>query len=262
MPKININNAEFYYELHGQGEPVVLISGYGANHLFWFPILPLLSQHFQVLVFDNRAIGQTIDNSHFPLTAEFMANDTMALIKELGLKKPHIVGQSMGGTIAQNIAARFPTLINKLGILNSSAKWRQAMLRGLWSMWLIRKANNFDCWFETNLAWVFGEEFLQNSEQVENLRLTILNDPYPQSVENQERQYAALTEFDGRAALKNITAKTLVSYGTQDIISLPSESKEIAENIMQAKLIEFDCGHGIVAEVPHELARTLIDFLM
>ena len=106
MPKILVNNAEFYYELNGTGQPLILISGYTCNHNFWHPILDTLSSKFQVLTFDNRGCGKTKDNSQ-PLLAKLMADDVMALAKALGLKKPHIIGQSMGGTIAQTVASNY-----------------------------------------------------------------------------------------------------------------------------------------------------------
>lgn len=72
-----------------------------------------LATRFQVLIFDNRAIGQTKDNNT-PFTLEIMAEDTMALVQQLGLENPVILGQSMGGAIAQIIAKNYATQINKL----------------------------------------------------------------------------------------------------------------------------------------------------
>lgn len=262
MPHLKINNTAFYYELSGKGQPLVLISGYAADHFFWQPILAEMEKHFQVLIFDHRAIGQTQDGDTFPLTAQIMADDIMNLVKALGLKKPHIVGQSMGGTIAQNIAVRYPDEISKLVILNSTLKWRQAMLLGLKSMLNVQRENgSFDTVFELILSWVYGEAFLNNPTQVEFLRSVFLNNPYPQSLANQERQYAALVEFDGRNHASQIKADTLVVSGLEDVISLPAESKEIAESIPHAKLVELQCGHGITGEMPKELSQILTQFL-
>ena len=125
MPKIKANNATFYYELVGKGQPIILIAGYTCDYSTWQLMMEQLSNHFQVLVFDNRGIGQTTDTNE-PLSAELMAEDVIALSEQLHLDKPHIVGQSMGGTIAQTIAAKFPDKINKLCLLTTSAKWRHA----------------------------------------------------------------------------------------------------------------------------------------
>lgn len=261
MAAIKLNNAEFYYELHGRGPALVLVGGFGADHLFWAPILEPLTQHFQILIFDNRAIGQTKDQGDEKLSADVMADDTIALIKALELKKPHIIGQSMGGTIVQSLAARYPDHISKLGILNSSLKWRKAMLCGLQALIDMRKLNlNFDIWFQQMIAWVFGEAFLQTPKQVELLKNMFLNNPFPPSVKDQERQYAVIERFNGHAGLKKITAPTLVMFGKQDILSLPDESKAIAEGIAGAKLVGLDCAHGMVAEMPRETVSALIEF--
>ena len=160
MPHIKINDAEFYYELHGKGSPLVLIAGYASDHSFWMPIISKLDQDFQVLIFDHRAIGQTKEAGHFPLTADIMAEDVMQLIRAVGFVKPHIVGQSMGGTVAQRIAARYPNEISKLVILTSTLKWRQSMLLGLKSILNVqREQGSFDTVFELMRALFLNNPF-------------------------------------------------------------------------------------------------------
>jgi len=73
MATLEINNAQFYYELYGKGEPLILISGYSGNGNSWAPLIPKLSEHFQVLTFDNRGVGKTIDSSQY-LSIELMAD--------------------------------------------------------------------------------------------------------------------------------------------------------------------------------------------
>ena len=90
---------------------------------------------------------------------------------------------------------------------------------------------------------------------------SILDNPYPQSFDDQTRQFKTLAMFDGRACLKNINAETLVIYGTQDLISLPMESEYMASHIPQSTLLPFDCGHGITHELPNALAVALKRFL-
>ena len=263
MPTIKIKEIEFYYELHGSGEPLVLVSGYTADHTYWTPILQDLASHFQVLVFDNRAVGQTQDESMALLTAESMADDTMTLIKALGLVKPNLIGQSMGGSIVQCLAARYADQVSKIAIVNSTAKWRLAVVHGLRNLLFMRKENtNFDIQFDTMLAWVFGEAFLKDIAQVTALRELVLSAPYPQSILNQERQFAVLPQFDARPYLSKITAPTLVVSGSQDILSLPVESEFLAKEISGSKLIELDCAHAPLAERPREALAALVKFFL
>lgn len=261
MAMINANRANFYYEIYGKGKPIILIAGYTCDFSSWQMILEGLTKYFQVLVFDNRGIGRTTDDN-VALSVKLMAQDVMALADALHLEKPHIVGQSMGGTIAQTIASLYPDKISKLSVLTSSAKWRQAMLRGLKSLLVMRERDiDFDFIFEATLPWIFGETFLSNAKNINEFKQIILENPYPQSLNDQIRQFRVLDEFNGLAQLKSIKAPTLVAYGIQDLIALPNESKYMASQISQSKLVEFDCGHGIMLEQPQQLTETLIDFL-
>lgn len=257
MAKIHLNNCEFHYELRGKGPPVILIAGYTCNHSFWDPILKSLSQKFQILTFDNRAVGQTKDNQE-KLSAELMAEDVMALAEALQLVRPHIAGHSMGGTIAQCIGAKYSPKISKLAILSSSPKWRSALILSTRSLLEMRRQNcPFDLVAEATLPWIFGENFLNNRQAVEELKTTALNYPFPQSIQDQERQHSVLTQFDGRHQLQKILAKTLIVYGSQDVAALPCESKYMAKSIPQNILKELDCGHGMILEQPEQLAELL-----
>lgn len=262
MPKITVNNANFYYELHGAGPSLILIAGYGGNGRSWMPIVDALSQHFQVLIFDNRGVGQTTDDSAI-LTVEIMAQDVMALAEALNLEKPHIVGRSMGGTIVQYIAANYPDKIGKIGILVSSAKWRKATLMSIHALIRMSEQNvDPEICNEMELAWGFGNQFLLNDQSRKSLEQAAQNNPYTQSIADQKRQFNVLEKFDGIKELDKIKASTLIAYGTEDLLSLPQESKFLVSQIPHAKLVEFECGHIIVMEQTEKLAKELIEFLI
>lgn len=261
MPKINVNNANFYYESHGKGEPLILIAGYTCDHTVWSMILDKLSQQFQVIIFDNRGVGQTVDQGE-TLTAELMAKDVIALAEALNLEKPHVVGQSMGGNIALQVAHDYPEKISKLGILNSSTKWRTAMLKGLYSLLVLRQKHvDVDILIDTTLPWVFGGAFLDNPENIVGFKQAAAENRYPQTLVDQQRQFNVVATFNGSKYLKNIKNPTLIAYGKEDIISLPYESEYLAENIPNAQLAEFDCGHGFMLELPKQVSEQLISFL-
>lgn len=263
MATIKINETNYYYELHGEGEQsLILIAGYTADHTFYEPLLEYLSKHYKVLVFDNRGVGQTKDSVSQVLSAELMANETIALAERLQLSNPHIVGQSMGGTIAQTIAANYPDKINKLVLLTTSSKWRTAMLFAFKSLLKMRENEfDFEVQFETVVPWLFGQAFISDPNELSNFKESILTAEFPQSIEDQKRQYQVLTQFDGRSQLKNITAETLIVYGKEDLIALPEESVYMKTYIPNSQLLAAPCGHVIVAEQPNFIAKSLLDFL-
>lgn len=261
MAFININGTEYYYQLHGSGEPLALISGYTCDHTLWLPILEPLAQHFQVLLFDNRGVGQTKDDGS-PLTAELMADDLILLLRALGLKKAHIAGQSMGGTIAQSLAGRYGDELGKLILMVTTCKWRRAMLTGTEAMLDMRRKNVDPALiFKMILAWVFGEDFLQDPEKIAFIKNRRENNPYPQSLRDQERQYNVLRQFDGRENLSRIKNQTLVIQGKEDIVAMPYETKTLAKGISGSTWVECHGAHGGVADNALEVARVITEFI-
>ena len=113
MPKAQSNGIELYYEIHGAGQPLVLISGLGYPLWQWHKMVPFLAKHFQVITFDNRGVGQS-DKPAGPYTAQMLAADTAGLLDALGIEKAIIAGHSMGGFVAQAMALDFPQKVAKL----------------------------------------------------------------------------------------------------------------------------------------------------
>lgn len=261
MPKITVNQAEYYYELHGAGHPLVLIAGYACDHTFWMPILDLLSKHFQVLIFDNRGIGQTKDQSQ-ALSIEMLADDVLALAQQLNFNHPHVVGHSMGGAIAQSIAARYGDKIKKVGIISSAASIRPTMLYAFHTLLQMRKANiDFDIIFKAMLPWIFGDQFLSKQENIETLKNAYVNDLYPQSIANQERQFNMLQQWDGLAQLHQIHSPVLLVRGDHDVVCLKQEFAVLREALSPVKTAELACAHGMTLEVPIPFAEVLVNFL-
>src|SRR5690349_18018998 len=118
MPKTKTNGIELYYQIHGEGKPLVLISGLGYSLWQWHKMVPFLAEHFQVVIFDNRGAGQS-EKPDGPYTAQMLAADTVGLLEALNIEKATIMGHSMGGFIAQAIALDFPQKVEKL-ILGST----------------------------------------------------------------------------------------------------------------------------------------------
>ncbi|MDP1604744.1 MAG: alpha/beta hydrolase [Legionella sp.] len=262
MPIITVNNLDIYYELHGRGKPLVLIAGYTGDHTFWNLMLDELAQKFQVLIFDNRGIGQTKDNGTF-FTLDTMAEDTFALTEKLGLAHPHILGQSMGGTIAQILAKKYADKIDKLILLNSAAKFSLRTQMTLESLLNLRKANtSFDLFIDTALPWFFSSDYLSKRENITNFKQALLDAPYPQSIGDQERQYKALSGFDSRSWLQDIRPRTLVIAAKDDIIAQPDDSKALAMGITGSKFVMITGAHSSPVEQPHEVNKNILRFLL
>jgi pimeloyl-ACP methyl ester carboxylesterase len=115
----DVNGVHLYYEVHGSGRPLVLLhGGLGAGEMF-APVLPAFAADHQVILVDLQGHGRTADVDR-PIDTRLMADDIAALIKELGLEKPDIVGYSLGGGVAFWTAVKYPQLVNKLVIVSTN----------------------------------------------------------------------------------------------------------------------------------------------
>ncbi|MFX1380764.1 MAG: alpha/beta fold hydrolase, partial [Promethearchaeota archaeon] len=119
MPSVKINDINIYYEIHGEGDPFVLIRGLSSSLNSWPPYsIGQFSKHFKIIIFDNRGAGKT-DIPHGKYSAKMMADDAIGLMDALDIKKTYLLGFSMGGCIAQEMVLNYPNRITKL-ILTSS----------------------------------------------------------------------------------------------------------------------------------------------
>src|SRR5438552_12998281 len=103
MPIVAANGIELYCTETGAGEPLVLVMGFGGDHLSWGFQLSTLSAKYRVVAFDNRGSGRS-SAPDVPYTTRLMADDTIALMDRLGIDRAHVLGVSLGGMIAQELA--------------------------------------------------------------------------------------------------------------------------------------------------------------
>jgi pimeloyl-ACP methyl ester carboxylesterase len=113
MPTAKVGDINIYYEIHGKGEPLVLIYGYVGHSGLWFRQIPTLSKKYRVIAFDNRGIGQS-DKPDIPYTMAMMAADIAGLLDIIGIDAAHVFGISMGGMIAQHFALNYPQRVISL----------------------------------------------------------------------------------------------------------------------------------------------------
>src|SRR5262249_15534415 len=118
----NVNGIKMYYEIHGEGKPLVLIHGGGSTiESNYGYILPLFAQHYKVIAVELQAHGHTSDRDA-PETFEQDADDVAALLKQLDISKANILGFSNGGSTTMQIAIRHPGLVNKIVIASGAYK--------------------------------------------------------------------------------------------------------------------------------------------
>lgn len=231
MPTAQLSNLDIYYEVHGQGPAVTLIAGYTCDHTFWGGVLPILAERYQVVVLDNRGIGRTVDDGKL-FSVECMAADIVALIEHLGLLRPAVIGQSMGGLIAQAVVKNHPEVCSRYLILNSAQAFRATAVMALKSLLDLRKEEvDFDLLIDTTLPWMSGSDWLSRRENVTSFKSALRGNPAPQSVTDQERQLTALASFDARAWNLPRSHPAFVISATEDALIPPPEGQALAASL-------------------------------
>ena len=262
MPTLNVNDVTLYYECYGEGEPLVFIAGFASDHVTWLHLLPIFSQHFQVILFDNRGAGRS-SVPNYPYTIDMMADDVYQLCQTLQLKKAHFIGSSMGGKIVQNLGYRYPQICNKLVISNSFSTISPNFKLFAQALLTLKKAKAPPRpLIEQVLSWIFSGDFLQKEGNVTGLVEMNLNNPYPISIEGYENQLATAEGFDSAPYLPQIKAPCLLLASADDIVAPAKGIQAMADSIPQAEYYCFkQSGHLPHFEVPDEFSQVVLEFL-
>ena len=262
MPTAKVGNHSLYYEMIGQGHPLVMIRGVGSNVDHWYDQVPALSQRFQLLVFDNRGIARSSEPGG-PFSTRDMAADTIALMDTVGIEKAHVLGYSMGGMVAQEMALNFPKKVAGLILVATDCGISlrikaQPDATRLFSE-MIRLGTN-----EAKLAaagCLFAKQTFEKKPEVIE-RYTEVSQRFPASQKMLAKQWAAVTQHDACSRLAHIPSPTLAITGSEDVLIPPQNASVLAERIPDAQMISIDGGgHLFLIEQPRQFNEAVIKFL-
>ncbi|MDR9458607.1 MAG: alpha/beta hydrolase [Dehalococcoidia bacterium] len=262
MPTVKVGDINIYYEVHGDGEPLLLIMGLGSDMTSWIFQIPEFSRKYQVIAFDNRGVGRS-DAPDVPYSTAMMAGDTAGLLDALGVERAHIMGLSMGGMIAQELALRYPKRVKSLILAATAAipySWSTHVL-GL-RIRLAQEGVKQETLITLQLSWLFTDKFFDNPDIVRTVTDIMLSNPHSQPVHGYTRQFAACTEHDTRERIGKIIAPTLVLVGKEDMLLPVKMSEELAAGISNAELVVLEGGgHGFLIEIADKFNLAVLDFL-
>jgi 3-oxoadipate enol-lactonase len=264
MSFAKLEHLNLYYEIHGSGETIILISDLLESSQSWQFVINKLSQHFQVILFDNRCVGRS-DICISKFNIEDLASDTVGLMDVLKIKKAHIVGHGAGGFIAQEIAIQYPDRVNKL-VLEATAPFsnnRQNQLLSNLSS-LLDKDTDRELWFRNYYFWIYSTNFLENTEFVDSLIDFNLSYVNPNNIESFKHHANAISAYDSSNRLSEIKAETLIIIGEEDILMMPTDSEKLYQGISMASYPVYleRTGHSIHNENPKKFIHTLLGFFL
>jgi 3-oxoadipate enol-lactonase len=261
MPTTVANGQTIYYEVHGDGEPLLCVMGLAADTLSWVLQIPAFEALHRTIVFDNRDVGQSSLAQESYEVAD-MAGDALALADALELDSFHLLGVSMGGAIAQEMALAAPERVRTLTLAVTYAaagRWGRTLSR-VWGD-RVRHMSREDRVDELMLL-CFSEGFFENEEGVAWVRGLMLENPHPQPADAFARQLDASSRHDTRDRLGALAMPTHVIGGDHDMLVPVWKSREVAALIPGAKLTLLEASpHGLNVERAEEFNRAVLDFI-
>jgi pimeloyl-ACP methyl ester carboxylesterase len=262
VPFAELESCRVFYDERGAGEAVLLVSGLGAHHAVWESQVEALRGHYRVIVFDNPGIGETAGPPG-PYSSGLLADVAAGLLGHLGIERAHVVGASMGGIVAQQLALRSPGLVASLSLHGTWARtdrylaaltrsW-QASARGLSRIDLCRQL-----WLSVFTVWWYNDR----SDALAELERLVLENPDLQSAEQFCAQAEACIFHDVLDRLSEIGVPAYVSVGDRDLVTPAHHAYSIKERLPQARLrLWKEMGHAPYWEIPDEFNARQLEFL-
>ena len=257
-----IDGSQLYYEIHGKGEPVLLISGLNADNASWAGVYAKLAKHFRVITFDNRDSGRSYASDKSYSIRE-MAEDVVGLLDRLRINRCHIIGHSMGGYIAQELAIYHPGRVGKL-ILEATAPASSIRNNVLFNDFLNRfeKDRDNEALMRSWACWSFSPKTFERKNYISTFIKKASAYPYLQSAEGFRRQIDAVMSFNACNEIKSIKAKTFVIIGKDDMLIYPAESMKLVRDIKGSVFEEIkNAGHCAHVENPAAFISGVMRFL-
>lgn len=262
MPKIQVNDVELYYEEHGEGTPVILIHGLAGDCSAWNAQIERLKPHFRVIPYDNRGAGRS-SAPDYPYTTEKFAEDTIGLMDALGITEPaHIIGRSMGGAIAQEIALGYPERTRSMIITASFGKLDRYGYQILHNINEVVKSQGYGLASRIQSLCFFPPSYFnKNEEQMLKFEESLAITDRP--IHGYTNSTHACLNHDALDRLSEVKCPTLVMAGGQDVLCSTDASRDIAKRIPNCKLKVYDeASHFFLIQCFEESMKDIEDFLL
>jgi pimeloyl-ACP methyl ester carboxylesterase len=260
MPYARLNGIRIFYEDHGRGTPLVLIMGYGDDSTRWARQVPAFARRHRVIAFDNRGVGRS-DAPRRGYSMASFARDTVALLDHLELERVHVLGYSMGGRIAQEVAIRHPHRLRSLILCSTSARpsafnrYTLRVDRALIPRYGLGAVAPFGPLYQYTRAY-----FQRNFGRL----VAALGRPARAAgpLHGLLGQARAIEAHDTSRTLHRITATTLVLLGDQELLNPLPDAAFLARRIPRARLrVLPGGGHGFLWEIPEAFNGAVLEFI-
>jgi pimeloyl-ACP methyl ester carboxylesterase len=265
MPRTRVEDLDIAWDVAGPADaaPVLLINGLSAVRQSWALQVAALAESYRVYTYDNRDVGETGPGGDpRPYGVDRFARDAIGLIEALCLGPVHVIGASMGGCIALELALLRPDLTRSAQIVCSWAR-TDPWLAELFAQWVAIQTGMGPLMLDrVTSIWAFTERWYEDPERLAALAREAEAYPYPQTAAMFARQSNAVIGFDTVDRLSGLSCPVHVVAGEEDILTPLRFSRQIADAAPGAVLTVLpEVGHGMFLETPEAFNAALIGFL-
>lgn len=262
------DNVKLYYQVQGEGKPVVLIHGWSCSHEHFKNQIDELAKKYQVVAYDLRGHGLS-EVPDYGLNIPRFAQDLKELIAFLNLKTVSLVGWSMGTTIIFEYLKQFgQTNLDKLCFIDMTPR---IVTDGSWKNGLYGEfpmEANVETLVALNEDWkAFAEGFIpaifaKSGARDKALEAWALEQAFKNSPNVMTRMWISMSTRNYVDLVPTITLPTLITYGAESCLYTPENSEYMGKKMPNAKVLPFPkCGHALMLEEPKRFTDALISFL-
>lgn len=259
-----INGINIHYREYGSGDPLLLIMGLSANADWWGEeFIQPLAERFHVVAYDNRGAGRS-GKPEGPYPVPLMAEDAAGLMDHLGWESAHVLGASMGGMIAQELALNHPDRVRRLVLFCTNCGGQEQVLASPEVYALLhtpRDGVTSEDIARMSLPLLFPQRYIdENPQKMEEFLNAYLKAPIePRCF---VWQITGVSSWSCHSRLADLRHPTLIVTGTEDVLIPPPNSRILADAIPNSRLVQIEgAGHGFQSMFPEEVAAEVLAFL-
>ncbi len=255
-----LDGAPLHFEIVGSGPPLLLLNGIGLDLSAWGPLVQELCVERQLVILETRGSGLSGPPPE-PCTTARLAADALALLDHLSLDSVDVLGFSLGGLVAQELAILAPDRIRSLVLVSTAARlpgrtrrvldaWRRLLFAGV----------EADAFRREQFAWVFGSATLENDALIDGALATLADAPAP-SARGFAAQADACLAHDTRERASRIDTPTLVLAGEDDVLLPAAAAETLAGLLPRGRFERHPGGHAFLTESTRVVAASVLRFL-
>ena len=247
------------YQWHGQGDPLVLIAGLGGKGASWQPFLQAAARRFRVLTFDLPGAGAAPPLAG-PMSIRDLARSVRRLLDQVGIRSAHVLGRSMGGMVAQELALLAPERVERLVLASTTAR-PDAHLREIFELWACMAELDLpgELRRRSSLLWCLGSRGLATQPRLQAYLRA--HRPAARTLDY-ALQARACARHDALERLSTLPTPTLVVSGTDDRLMPAQHAEELAKAIPAGRLAYIpEAGHLAYLEGPELFTRIVLGYL-